>query len=71
MINWKQAKKEQPKDKQKCWITTECSGNIIGPLPYIESQRWFMNFGAVYTVDSEDYNLYWCAAEEINVPEEE
>lgn len=74
MITWHRAKDKQPSDNQSCFITTQGSSSILGPIIYKEKERFFLDLfatpeaGACYSVDETDYDLYWCEEGEMNKP---
>lgn len=77
MIEWKRAKDTPPKNNQDCFITSKGATTILGPIVFNEKIEAFVDFfatyeaGAMYSINSDEMDLWWCDVGEINLPGDE
>lgn len=78
MITWHDSRTDKPQDKQSVYISQalKFTGQIAGPMQYFAEQDAFLDIfatpeaGAIYHVAQFEENpLYWCDANEINLPQ--
>ena len=76
MIKWIEVKKQRPKNKQSCYITTLQANYIAGPFPYMEDGDGWLDFcatpeaGEFFQID-DDHPYWWCDEGQINRPFDE